>query len=265
METNMIQHASAHIPLSHLRDPWLPYRKERAKVRIRLLCFPFAGGGASSYIPWNSILPPEVEVCAVQLPGRERRLAEPAAQRMDALVDQLLVKLIPLFDVPFALFGHSMGATIAFELARRLLCEHSIEPAHLFASSRPAPHYPRGRRIIHQLSDVELVNFVRRIGGDPTGLLEIPDARTKMLDTLRADLALTETYIPPDGAVLACPITAFGGADEPLFRADYLESWRHCTTGAFDSRVLEGDHFFFLPNPKPLISAIVERLSADRQ
>jgi surfactin synthase thioesterase subunit len=199
----------------------------------------------------------------VQLPGRERRLAEPAAQQMDSLVDQLLIKLVPLFDVPFALFGHSMGATIAFELARRLLCEHLIEPAHLFASSRPAPHYPRGRRIIHQLSDVELVSFVRRIGGDATGLLENPDTRAKMLDTLRADLALTETYIPPEGAVLACPITAFGGANEPLFRADYLESWRHCTTGAFDSRILEGDHFFFAPNPKPLISAIIERLTTD--
>ena len=199
----------------------------------------------------------------MQLPGRERRLGEPAAQRMNSLVDQLLVKLKPLFDVPFALFGHSMGATIAFELARRLSCEHLIEPVHLFASSRPAPHYPRGRRTIHQLSDTDIVSFVRRIGGDPTGLLEIPDTRTKMLDTLRGDLALTETYIPPEGAVIACPITAFGGTNETLFQADYLESWRPCTTGAFDFQILEGDHFFFAPNPKPLISAIIERLMAD--
>lgn len=241
------------------RSLWLPYRKEVPQARLRLFCFPFAGSGASAFLNWPQFLPPEVEVCAVLPPGREKRLREPAFGCMDDLIDAALAGLAPYLDKPFALFGHSMGANVVFEFARRLE-ERGVVPLHAFISGRPGPHRTDVHTALHKMPDADLVEALLNLGGTPPDFLKNAELMAVMLPCVRADLMLTETYRAQPGARLSCPITALGGAHDPLFPADYLDSWGEATRGAFDVAAFPGGHFYYTEDPGPLLVAITERL-----
>ncbi len=196
-------------------DRWLAYRRPRPGAEVRLFCFPHAGGGASLFHGWADRLPPAVEVCPVQLPGRETRFGEPPINRLGPLVGALAEALLPHLDRPFAFFGHSLGALIGFELARRLRRERGLEPVHLFASACAAPQRWGCVRPIHALPDAAFRKELRRLRGTAPAVLDNEELMEILLPALRADFALCETYAYGEDDPLSCPVTAVGGLRDP--------------------------------------------------
>src|SRR5260370_20858382 len=169
--------------------PCLFLRAERQKSLLRLFCLPSAGGGSSAYRDWQNGFPSEIEVCPVQLPGRENRFSEPPATSMPSLVRALAAGLSPFLDRPFALFGHSLGALVAFELCQELRSMRQPVANHLFVSARPAPHLPDRRPPIHHLPDEALAAELRRLNGTPEDVLGDSALIELILPHLRADVA----------------------------------------------------------------------------
>lgn len=219
---------------------WLPDAPTRPD-QPTLFCFPYAGGGASIFRSWPAACP-SVAIRAVQLPGREQRLREPAFTEMPALIAALAAALAPWPRAPFAFFGHSMGALIAFELARWLQRRSAPSPVHLFVSARRAPDLP-GDPPIHALPDSAFVEKIRSLGGTPEAALQHRELMTLLLPTLRADFALVEGYRYQPGAPLPMPITVFGGLGDSLTEDD-LGGWCRQSRAACAVRWLPGDHFF---------------------
>ncbi|MBB6250625.1 thioesterase II family protein [Nitrospirillum iridis] len=237
---------------------WIADLNTAPRASVRLFFFPFAGGGSAAYRPWATALPPRVQASAVLLPGRESRLREVAHSRLEDLLDPLLAGLAPALDRPYAFFGHSMGATIAYEAARRLEAGGG-GPGHLFVSGRQAPGRPRLAPPIHDLPPPLFIAALRRLNGTPAAILEDADLMAMLLPLLRADFALSETYRPQPGTRLRAPVTAFGGQSDPMVPADDVAAWEQVTDGAFTMALHEGDHFFLMPHR----DAIVARILAD--
>jgi medium-chain acyl-[acyl-carrier-protein] hydrolase len=223
---------------------WVAVRAARPSASVRLFCFPNAGGGAQAYHRWGDSAPPSVEVCAVRLPGREARLAEPAFKSIRPLVAALAEALLPHLDRPFAFFGHSMGAKVAFELARHLRSARGVEPVHLFVSGCKGPRLPRDSRPIHALPEPEFIEELRRLDGTPPEVLEHPELMKLMIPLLRADFELVETYEYLPGRLLDCPVSAYGGLEDVDVPGEQLGEWRAETTGAFNQRMFPGGHFY---------------------
>jgi len=206
-----------------------------------------------------------MDVVPALLPGREFRLREPACTRLEPLVESLAHEIVPYLDRPFAFFGHSMGAIISFELARRLRWERRIEPDHLFISGRRAPQLPEQDPEIHDLPEPEFLAEVERLKGTPRELLEHSELMQLLVPLLRADFAVCRTYSYFSSTPLRCPITVLGGLqDETAIRAQ-LEPWRDQTTGSCRVHMLEGDHFFINQQQAAILSIIMETLHAHSQ
>lgn len=229
---------------SHIATPWFTSQRLNPLARLRLFCFPYAGGGAPIYRLWPQSLPSEIEVCVGQLPGRGTRLREQPFTSLDALVEAAAEAIAPLLDKPFALFGHSMGAMISFELARKLREQGRPQPVHLFVSGRRAPQLPNRDNMSYNLPEAELGQELLRLNGTPREVLEHPELMELMLPLLRADFSVVETYVYRPGVPLDCPLTAFGGLRDAEVSREQLEAWREQTTGEFTLRMLPGDHFF---------------------
>lgn len=223
---------------------WLFCHRPRLSARVRLFCFPYAGGGASVYRTWGERLPSAVEVCPVQLPGRENRLGEKAFTRLPALVEAVAEGIAPLLDRPFAFFGHSMGALVGFELARLLRRERGLAPEHLYVAAHRAPQLPPATPPSYDLPESELVEELRRLGGTPRPVLEHPELISLVLPLLRADMAVCQTYAYAPAPPHDCPVTALGGLHDPDVTRERLNAWRSQTTAPFKLRILPGDHFF---------------------
>lgn len=223
---------------------WLAATPPRPNARVRLFCLPYAGGGASIYRSWPDALPDDIAVLPVQLPGRENRMAEPATEALPVLVEQLVQALRPHLGTPFALFGHSMGALLSFELARALRRHGLPQPVHLFLSGRRAPALPPLDAPIHTLSRDGFVGRIRELGGTPDDVFAHPELLELVLPVLRTDFALCETYEYVPEPPLACGMQVFGGTSDTLTPVGDLDAWQQETTGAFRKRVLPGGHFF---------------------
>jgi len=224
---------------------WLFQPVSRPRARARLYCFSHAGGGASAYRLWPAGLPADLDVAAVQLPGREGRLREPPIASIPAIVEGLLPALRAHADRPFAFFGHSMGAVVASELARALDGSGGPRPLHLFLSGRRPPHVPDPETPLHVLPDPTFVEeLVRRYGGIPAEILQHADLMELLLPTIRADIRALETFRPGPRAPLPVPISAFGGADDRRTPRPHLEAWGGVTSAAFRVRVFPGAHFY---------------------
>ena len=245
-----------------MTSTWFTSQRPNARARLRLFCFPYAGGGAAIYRLWPQSLPSDVEVCVAQLPGRGTRLREQPFTSLDALVEAAAEAIAPSVDKPFALFGHSMGAMISFELARRLRELGRPQPAHLFISGRRAPQLPNNDPLSYNLPEAELRKELLRLNGTPKEVLEHPELMELMLPLLRADFSVVETYVYRPGVPLACPLTAFGGLRDSEVSRQELDAWREQTAGEFVLRMLPGDHFFLNdPQSQPLLfSAIAKAL-----
>jgi medium-chain acyl-[acyl-carrier-protein] hydrolase len=230
----------------------------RADARLRLFCFSWAGAGASAFFGWSRHLPDEIEVMAVQYPGREERWREPAQRRLAPLVEMLIPDLTPCCDLPFAFWGHSMGALVAFELARNLAQAGLPGPGRLFVSGRQAPELPELFPPIPDLPDVQYVaELQRRYGGVPEVIARDPEMRTLYLPTIRADLELIYAYKFEPGRPLDCGITAFGGTEDRVGR-EHLEGWRRQTHGCYRLHMLPGDHFFFTTRTEEVLRQVAE-------
>ena len=226
------------------KTPWLSFPKPNPQARLRLFCFPYAGGAASVYYAWPGRLPPTVELCPFQLPGRGARSRETPFTGLDEVVEASYRDFLPYLDKPFAFFGHSMGALLGFEFARRLQGHYGISPLHLFVSGRGAPHLPDTDTPRHLMPDPELLDELRRLKGTPQEILDNPELLQLMLPLLRADFSICETYVHRGGVTLDCPLTALGGLEDEDVSRDSLEQWRDHTSAAFSLRMFPGGHFF---------------------
>jgi medium-chain acyl-[acyl-carrier-protein] hydrolase len=225
-------------------NSWVTTPRPNPAARLRLFCFPYAGAGASIFYPWTRELPAEVEVCPVQLPGREGRMAEKPFDRMDPLVETLAEVLAPHMDRPFAFFGHSNGAIMSFELARLLRREGRRMPEHVFLSGRPASHVPSRHPQIHHLPQAEFEQELRRLQGTPEEILQNREIMELITPLLRADFALAETYAYRPEAPLDVPVSAYGGARDADVPEEDVAAWKEHAAGPFHLRIFPGDHFF---------------------
>ncbi|HLF29142.1 MAG TPA: alpha/beta fold hydrolase [Anaerolineae bacterium] len=244
-------------------DLWTVRFKPDPAARLRLFCCPAAGSGPATFREWPAALPAQVEVCMVQLPGRERRLREAPYRQLSMLVEDLGEALHPYLDLPFAFFGHSLGALISFELARYLTREHALQPVHLFVAGRRAPHLLDPDSPLHQLPDSALVAEVqRRYEGIPEVIRQDDDLMQLFLPILRADFAVIETYAYANEDPLECSITAYGGLQDSRTSLDSLSAWRDQTRGNFTMRLFPGGHFFVNSARSLVLEAFAEELSA---
>jgi medium-chain acyl-[acyl-carrier-protein] hydrolase len=244
--------------------PWFQVQP-RSAARIRLFCFPYAGGSSAIFRPWSRELPREIELVPALLPGREFKLREPAYTRIELLVETLTREITPFLDKPFAFFGHSMGALIAFELARRLRDERGIEPEHLFISGRRSPRVPRRDPHIHELPDAEFSAELEKMNGTPREVLEHQELMEILSPMLRADFALCHEYIYIPSEPLRCPITVLGGTRDEDAPDDELDAWCKETIGKCSVKMLEGDHFFINQQHATILPIIQRALVAHIQ
>lgn len=242
---------------SHQLTAWVRCPRPSDRATVRLFCLPFGGGGAAIFRDWPRDLAPEIEVWHVQLPGREARHREPPLTRMNALVEPLGYAMWPHLDRPYAIFGHSMGALIGFDLVRWLRRHGAPEPAHLFFSARRAPHLVDPRPPLHALPDHDLVaQLTQRYNGMPQAVLESAELMRMFVPIIRADLTMTETYVYTHEAPFACPISAFGGLEDSAVLRDDLAAWGDQTSSSFTLRMLPGGHFFLQTIRPRLLAAI---------
>lgn len=237
-------------------NPWLSYVRPNPHARLRLFCCHYAGGSAALFRTWQGVLPQAVEVCPVQLPGRENRIAETSLTRLPDIAARAATALRPMLDRPYAIFGHSMGALLGFELARQWRQAGAKSPAHVFVSGCRAPHTRGHLPSTRQLPDEEFLAEVRSLNGTPAAIFEHPELLQLLLPVLRADFAAVQTYEYVAGPPLDCPMTALGGlADAQVSRAQ-LADWQAQTTRDFAVRMLPGDHFF-LNTAQPLLLEMI--------
>lgn len=241
-------------------DRWTVCLEPRSEPEVRLFCFPYAGGGTVAYAGWRGIFPAAVEMHAICLPGRESRLREPPHSHLGPLVEALDQALVPLLDVPFAFFGHSLGALVSFELARQLR-RRSRDPLHLFVSGCRAPQSEHRRPPKHRLADDAFIAALQALNGTPRAVLEDADLMQCFLPSLRADFTMFETYSYADEAPLACPIVAFGGLQDPEIDEGELTGWEFQTSASFAHYMFAGDHFFLQDSRQPIAQAIVRHLA----
>ncbi|MBI3243493.1 MAG: thioesterase [Chloroflexi bacterium] len=240
---------------------WLARPTPKPQARLRLFCFPFAGGGVAVFRGWAQALPPDVEACYVQLPGRDSRLREPLHNRLLSLVDVLAEAMLPYLDKPFAFFGHSLGALLSFELARVLRKRRGLNPAHLFVSARRAPQLPDPLPPIHPLPEAEFIAALRqRYDGLSLAFLQEPELVQIFLPVLRADLAMVETYNCQPDDPLACPISAFGGLKDGTVKQEALAAWRAQTQNVFAMEMFPGNHFFLQNDQALLLKSLSRQL-----
>jgi medium-chain acyl-[acyl-carrier-protein] hydrolase len=237
-------------------SPWLKIHPNNGQPNLRLFCFPYAGGSALIFRRWSASLPKQVEVCPIELPGRGRRIREASVTRMHELIPAIASAISGALDTPFALFGHSLGASIAFELAGYLKTHFGKEPAHLFVSGNRPPHLPRTKPLLYNLPEAEFSAEVARLNGTPLEILDNADAMAMVMPILRADFELIETYRHQGGPLLACPIRAFGGLQDPDVLKDDLSEWKRHTAGSFSLSMMRGDHFFITQSESQLLSVL---------
>jgi medium-chain acyl-[acyl-carrier-protein] hydrolase len=248
-------------------SPWI-FRCTRsvncASPHVRLFCFSYAGGSARTFTPWAEQLPASIELCPVQMPGRENRIHEAPLRRLEPLLEGLSEVLANHDDTPFAFFGHSLGAHVAYELALHLRRLGRPGPFRLFLSAAPAPRLMPAVRSRHRLPDAEFLEYVTGFGGLPDALSRRPKWLAHVLPLLRADLELGNTIaFAADEPPLDCSMYLLGGLSDPCVSLADLEGWREHTSGGASLRLFDGDHLF-LQRPRNKLPLYIARHLLDR-
>jgi surfactin synthase thioesterase subunit len=223
-------------------DLWVRRFHPADDAPTQLLCLSHAGGSASYFYGVSRALSPEIDVLAVQYPGRQDRLREPCIDSVHELADRLVEAIEPLTNRPITIFGHSLGASLGFEVARRLE-QSGVIPTALFASGRPAPSRSRMERT-HLRDDAGLLAAMKELGGTDASLLDDKDVLAMVMPAIRGDYTAAETYTYRPGPRLTCPIFALVSDHDPKVTVAEAEAWREHTDGAFDLAVFPGGHFY---------------------
>jgi medium-chain acyl-[acyl-carrier-protein] hydrolase len=244
------------------RTKWLaPYYRQNSYATLRLFCFPYAGGGASLFARWSALLPAHIELCPVQAPGRENRFDEDCFASVSDLVDSACDGLAPYFDTPFAFFGHSLGALIAYELAQKLRRLGKGQPKHLIASAHRAPQVPLPDEPTWHLPYAEFKRRLQELNGTPKEVFQDEELLKLVLPLVRADFRLDETYSHPDSHPrLDTPITVLAGKQDGEISESDLRAWSMVTKGQFNLSIVEGDHFFILSHTAKVVKLVSQIL-----
>lgn len=240
-------------------DRWLRGFRVLPAPRMRLVCLPHAGGAATFFQPWAAMMPPGVELYAVRYPGRQDRLDEPLLDDMAELADSVAAALAVLLDRPLALFGHSMGASVAYEVAVRLESRYGFTPARLLVSGRQAPHLAETEDY-ESSTDDELVAEIRALGNIDRGMLDLPEVRELILPALRADFRLLSAYRPAQPSKVETGIVAYTGLSDPGCPIVGARAWSELALGGFDLKVFPGGHFYLAEQRAALVADVVSRL-----
>jgi medium-chain acyl-[acyl-carrier-protein] hydrolase len=260
MQPHTVTSSTAFSPASWVRSP-----APRPGARLRLICFHPAGGGPSMFRPWPARLPADVEVLAVQLPGRESRFTETPLSDYREAVSQAFAALRPLLDQPYALFGHSMGALLAYGVAVAAQRAGAPAPTRLIVSSACAPGTRNDKPGRGHWPDAELLDELREMGGTPEEVLTDPDLVSLILPTLRADYRICDSFSYPADLLLDCPVSAFCGSQDTV-TAEQMRGWSATSrvsprTGAeAEARVFPGSHFYLTGPTAPVVLEAVSAL-----
>lgn len=225
---------------------------------VRLFLFPFAGGNATAFLPWQALLGPDVELRVAQLPGHGARLFEPPAVDLDPLVDELAGAVAELADRPFLFYGHSLGALVAFEVARRLRRTGSPEPVSLWVSGAEGPQTRHIKRELHQLEQAELIEALREYNGTAPEMLDDQELMELVLPGIRADFALNERYVYRPEPPLNLPIHVLLGESDEFVVLERAAGWARESSWPASERRFEGDHFFLNPQAETIAGLIAE-------
>lgn len=251
------KHGQENHESAHVSGRWLACKERRPEAGYRLYCFPHSGGSAGEFVRWADELP-DVEVLGLQLPGRGARLNEPAFTRMAPLVDAIATEVA--FQAPFAFFGHSLGALVAYEVAKALRATGRQQPDRIFVSACPAPHVPPIGPRMHQLTDDELAAWIHQeYGSLPAEIVENPDLLRMVLPAHRSDFELVETYEYRPADPLGRPLTVIGGIQDDLTESE-LAAWAQHTDTGWDIERLPGGHFYLREQRTELLHLVRDRL-----
>jgi len=244
------------LPVRHLTSLW---RFHRADARLRLFCIPHAGGNAFVYRAWPEMLPQTVELVAVELAGRGTRLREPLATDLSAAAASLLPEILSLADRPYALFGHSMGALIAFELALQARAQASFPVCVFLAGCAPPP---RNAAPLHLLPEPDFIAALANLNELPSEVIADPEMRRMVISILRADMTMVENYNPVPAARLPCAMTVLGGTADDMASAADLRRWAAHADGPFTIASFDGGHFFVKTSKAEVIACVAATLRA---
>ncbi|MBE0361869.1 hypothetical protein PULV_a4277 [Pseudoalteromonas ulvae UL12] len=237
-----------------MSNKWFIKPRNNNNVTLRLFCFPYAGGNASTYVKWSNDLPEHIELVLIQPPGRANRLAEPAFDNMDALVESLQEAITPYLDKPYVFFGHSLGSRTAYELTKRLQIRGENLPQYLIASGSAAAHLPRTQNNSWNKSDAEFVALIKSIKGTPEAFFLNPEMMNLLLPMLRADFKVSEQY-HSDVIKLACSIWVLAGTEDDISVTE-LNAWQDLTNAKCSIEYVAGDHFFIDKNSAAVLKKV---------
>ncbi|PIA70687.1 thioesterase II family protein [Pseudomonas sediminis] len=252
-------HAEVLFSQSASLSPWIHTRPLPA-ARLRLLCFPFAGGSAGSFMPWFTQLAPHVQLCAIQLPGRGARFGEPPVHDFATLIERLGEVIAGYDDLPYAFFGHSLGALVAFELAHHCVRRGLPPPRHLFVSASGAPRHRVGAPRYDLLSDGELLIKLRDYAGTPPEVLANQELMALLLPAIRADFALLRHYRYQPRPRLDVPMSVLAGQDDAHVGQETLHDWQTETRAGCALHRFEGGHFFAFEQPEQVLELVKRKL-----
>lgn len=249
----------------HLRpaaSPWLVRFQPVARPALRLFCFPYAGGSASVFRGWGAALDPRIEAVALQLPGRGTRLQEAPLVDFNLLVHLATEAVVAAAGAQrFAFFGHSMGALLMFEVARRLQAQGARAPECVFASGRRAPHLPPARPRATPQSDAGFVEELRRLDGTPREILDNPELLALLMPAIRADFALLDRWRFTPSLPLDLPLVALAGRSDAHVDVPGVAEWAAWTHGPFELLTYAGGHFFLHEHEREVVRDVSERLA----
>ena len=239
---------------------WIIFPKPNPAAKMRLFCFPYAGGGTSLYRPWAERLSDDIELGIIILPGREHRITEPLVNELTTIVSKIESNILSFLDKPFAFLGHSIGSLISFELMEVLNKNYNKKPDYYFVSAYAAPHIKNRKLRMSELGDDELINTLKNYNGTPPQVLENPLILEYLLPIVRADFSIYDNYKYVERETLNCPLSVFMGKEDDI-EENALQAWRNYTDKEFELHKFNGGHFYINDYTEEVIEIIHKSLN----